>query len=179
MVFLSVARPSRAKAQSVADEAQKWVHCTPCAEPGAWLLPAARTQNNAPMPASRRLRRAGFNYVNIGGTSSSPELPQAVTKGGWAIDHARVKVQCRKQRAPAPPALPSSTCTRPATTAPHPQVGRGKHTFENAKRLVGSWGHFQLGWADVDPATPVRRGAPVCVRASTLGVWTLNPLQIV
>lgn len=30
----------------------------------------------------------------------------------------------------------------------------------------------------VDPSTPVKQGAPVCVVAKTLVAWTINPLKV-
>lgn len=59
------------------------------------------------------------------------------------------------------------------------KLGSGRQVYEAAKSLCQSWGHFQLGWTDVDPKTPVKAGAPVCVRAQTVGLWTANPLKIV
>jgi len=90
----------------------------------------------------------GFNYPHVGATRDAPPLPPAVD-GGWALDHARVR------------------------------VGSGRAAYEAARDLVRRWGHFQLGWTDVDPATPVAPGAPVCVRANTMGAWSANPLRVV
>lgn len=41
------------------------------------------------------------------------------------------------------------------------------------------WGHFQLGWAEVDKATPVKEEGGVTVAAKSLFLWTVNPLKIV
>ena len=82
---------------------------------------------------------------------------------------------------PAPHPRPHPPSPRPPhhATLPHPlQVGSGRAAFQRAKQLVGSWGHFQLGWADVDPATPIKQGAPVCMRTNTFGIWTMNPLEV-
>ncbi len=59
------------------------------------------------------------------------------------------------------------------------QVGRGAQAFEAARGVLGRWGHFQLGWAAVDPGTGTAEGAPVTVTAKTLFLWTCNPLRIV
>lgn len=45
--------------------------------------------------------------------------------------------------------------------------------------MLGRWGHFQLGWAAVDPDTGTAEGAPLTVTAKTLFLWTCNPLRIV
>lgn len=39
--------------------------------------------------------------------------------------------------------------------------------------------HFQLGWAEVDPSTPVKEGAGVCVKSKVAFLWTRHPLQVV
>lgn len=59
------------------------------------------------------------------------------------------------------------------------QVGYGRKTYEATKELLSSWGQFQLPWAQVDPATPIKAGTPVCVSANVFGVWTAVPLKIV
>jgi hypothetical protein len=59
------------------------------------------------------------------------------------------------------------------------QVGHGKRCFDRAKRLLEAWGHFQLGWASVDPRTRVAPGAPVAVTSKTLFLWSCNPLKVV
>jgi uncharacterized protein (UPF0548 family) len=59
------------------------------------------------------------------------------------------------------------------------QVGYGKKTYRATKDLLTSWGHFQLPWAQVDAATPIKPGSNVCVTANVFGLWTAVPLQIV
>lgn len=59
------------------------------------------------------------------------------------------------------------------------QVGYGRKTYQATKDLVSHWGHFQLPWAQVDPATPIKASEPVCVTAKVFGVWTAVPLKIV
>ena len=52
--------------------------------------------------------------------------------------------------------------------------------FQRAKAIVEQWGHFQLGWTEVDPEiSGTRVGDKVCVCARILGIWIRNPLQIV
>jgi uncharacterized protein (UPF0548 family) len=59
------------------------------------------------------------------------------------------------------------------------QVGYGKRTYHTTKDLLNSWGQFQLPWAQVQPNTPIKKGAPVCVSANVFGLWTAVPLQVV
>uniref|UniRef100_A0A383WMU3 DUF1990 domain-containing protein n=1 Tax=Tetradesmus obliquus TaxID=3088 RepID=A0A383WMU3_TETOB len=92
----------------------------------------------------------GFNFNSAGGSLSAPPLPAAAQEDGWwNVDHERIK------------------------------VGYGKRTYEATKDLLCSWGHFQLPWAQVDPATPIKPGSNVCVTANVFGLWTAVPLQIV
>ena len=59
------------------------------------------------------------------------------------------------------------------------RVGTGADDFTSAKVFMRRWGHFQLGWSEVDSATGTGRGDDVCVCANVFGVWIRNPLQIV
>lgn len=62
------------------------------------------------------------------------------------------------------------------------QVGHGKEAFERAKEALSRWEHFQLGWAIVDPDTPVKEDTRVCVESKPvpfLPIWTACPLRIV
>lgn len=59
------------------------------------------------------------------------------------------------------------------------QVGYGKKAYEATKNLLASWGQFQLPWAQVDSATPIKPGSNVCVTANVFGLWTAVPLQVV
>jgi hypothetical protein len=88
-------------------------------------------------------------------------------------------------------------------------VGNGHAAYQRAKRVLNKWGylsapfrrvhlqgfetlagadyawlgvhgrHFQLGWAEVDPSTPVKEGAGVCVKSKVAFLWTRHPLQVV
>eukprot|EP00877_Chromochloris_zofingiensis_P012387 jgi/Chrzof1/7401/Cz02g21410.t1 len=94
-------------------------------------------------------QRLGFNYKFVGSTEHAPPLPEAIRQDKWWVeDHQRVK------------------------------VGYGKQTFEDTKRLVSSWGHFQLPWAQVRQDTAIKPGNPVCVTARVFGIWTAVPLQV-
>lgn len=76
--------------------------------------------------------------------------------------------------------MPWVSLTTPPAPLPHPapQVGYGRKTYNATKDLVGSWGQFQLPWAQVAPDTPLVPGGPVCVAANVFGLWTAVPLQL-
>ena len=57
-------------------------------------------------------------------------------------------------------------------------MGKGRADYQRAKQLVSNWEQFQLGWAFVDPETPVKPGEGVCMSINTFGVWTINPLEV-
>mmetsp|Transcript_9678 Transcript_9678/g.13144 ORF Transcript_9678/g.13144 Transcript_9678/m.13144 type:complete len:219 (-) Transcript_9678:98-754(-) len=94
-------------------------------------------------------QRRGFCYPHPGESKDFPPIPPSATKHGYAIDHNRV------------------------------QLGYGKEVYEKAKDALTSWKHFQLGWAEVDSTTEVKKGSPVCVKAKVFFFWTRQPLQIV
>ncbi|WIA30553.1 hypothetical protein OEZ86_000636 [Tetradesmus obliquus] len=92
----------------------------------------------------------GFNFNSAGGSRNAPPLLSAAQEDGWwNVDHERIK------------------------------VGYGRKTYEATKDMLCSWGQFQLPWAQVDPATPIKPGSNVCVTANVFGLWTAVPLQIV
>ena len=91
----------------------------------------------------------GFNYKCAGASRAAPPLPEAAARDGpWAVDVERLK------------------------------VGYGRDTYAATKELLGRWGQFQLPWAQVDAATPIAPGGPVCVAARVFGLWTAVPLQL-
>ncbi|ONK55973.1 uncharacterized protein A4U43_C10F2840 [Asparagus officinalis] len=57
-------------------------------------------------------------------------------------------------------------------------LGSGPTTFNLAKSALLSWRHFALGWAFVDPKTPVEKGTKFCVCVKELIPWIVMPLQI-
>ncbi|XP_020093733.1 UPF0548 protein At2g17695 isoform X3 [Ananas comosus] len=57
-------------------------------------------------------------------------------------------------------------------------LGSGDRTFRLAKSALLSWRHFGLGWAVVDPETPVAKGVKFCVCVKELLPWVMMPLQI-
>jgi len=94
-------------------------------------------------------QRLGLNYKCPGSSENAPPLPEKAKEDGWwAVDHERVK------------------------------IGYGKKTYESSKKLLNSWGQFQLPWAQVQPNTPIKPGAAVCVTANVFGLWTAVPLQL-
>jgi uncharacterized protein (UPF0548 family) len=59
-------------------------------------------------------------------------------------------------------------------------LGAGNETFERAVAALQHWRQFELGWVKIVPAeTPVIEGETVAVRASYLGLWSLNACRIV
>uniref|UniRef100_A0A7S1X6Y4 DUF1990 domain-containing protein n=1 Tax=Tetraselmis chuii TaxID=63592 RepID=A0A7S1X6Y4_9CHLO len=112
--------------------------------------------------------RQGFNYRHVGKTEGAPPLDDELVRERWTVDHTRV------------------------------QVGKGRAAYEEGKRALKSWQHFQLGWTTVDASTRVEKGskarvspsvsaepsrvcsaAQVCVVARAVLPWTRNPLEIV
>jgi uncharacterized protein (UPF0548 family) len=60
------------------------------------------------------------------------------------------------------------------------KLGTGSEIFERAVFALQHWRHFELGWVKIVPAeTPVTEGETVAVRASYLGLWSLNACRIV
>ncbi|WVZ55084.1 hypothetical protein U9M48_005797 [Paspalum notatum var. saurae] len=59
-------------------------------------------------------------------------------------------------------------------------IGSGADTFHHAKSALLSWRHLALGWANVEPDTPVKVGTRFCISYKELipWVWVLLPLQI-
>eukprot|EP00193_Tetraselmis_chui_P012059 CAMPEP_0177770566 /NCGR_PEP_ID=MMETSP0491_2-20121128/11011_1 /TAXON_ID=63592 /ORGANISM="Tetraselmis chuii, Strain PLY429" /LENGTH=213 /DNA_ID=CAMNT_0019287825 /DNA_START=115 /DNA_END=757 /DNA_ORIENTATION=- len=93
--------------------------------------------------------RQGFNYRHVGKTEGAPPLDDELVRERWTVDHTRV------------------------------QVGKGRAAYEEGKRALKSWQHFQLGWTTVDASTRVEKGSKVCVVARAVLPWTRNPLEIV
>ncbi|KAK8944820.1 UPF0548 protein [Platanthera zijinensis] len=57
-------------------------------------------------------------------------------------------------------------------------LGTGRKTYALAKSALLTWRHFGLGWAFVDPETPVEKGRRFCVCVNELLPWVMMPLQI-
>ncbi|KAG6510057.1 UPF0548 protein At2g17695-like [Zingiber officinale] len=107
-------------------------------------------------------RSGGFNYdPKFHGSTTSPhsrgqksieavvgEEEETLTKNGFSINHARVL------------------------------LGSGPRTFDLAKSALLSWKHFGLGWAFVNPKTPVEKGERFCVCVKEVIPWMMMPLQI-
>lgn len=134
-----------------------------------------------PTPASRRVATEygasrGHNYPpeHVGATRACPPPPSPAPTPGPPPSSSPPS----SSASPRPPSLrlPSVPYAVDRTFA---RVGSGEADFRRAKRLLREWGHFQLGWSEVDPATPVAEDARVCVCANVLGVWIRNPLRVV
>eukprot|EP00897_Mesotaenium_endlicherianum_P009788 jgi/Mesen1/8838/ME000053S08244 len=93
-----------------------------------------------------------YNYSSkyVGATADQfpPLVEASVNADGYVVDRTRVR------------------------------VGTGLQTYKKCRDFVKQWGHFQLGWAFVDPATPIQKGGKVCVAGKSLLLWTLNPLEV-
>jgi hypothetical protein len=59
------------------------------------------------------------------------------------------------------------------------QVGDGDKVYKAARACLQRWGHFQLGWSNVDPSTGVAEGTVLAITSKTLFLWNCNPLRIV
>ncbi|TKV98723.1 hypothetical protein SEVIR_9G578300v4 [Setaria viridis] len=57
-------------------------------------------------------------------------------------------------------------------------IGSGADTFLHAKSALLSWRHLALGWANVEPDTPVKVGTRFCICYRELMPWVMLPLQI-
>ncbi|OEL13603.1 UPF0548 protein [Dichanthelium oligosanthes] len=57
-------------------------------------------------------------------------------------------------------------------------IGSGADTFLHAKSALLSWRHLALGWANVEPDTPVKVGTRFCICYKELIPWVMLPLQI-
>ncbi|MQM12983.1 hypothetical protein Taro_045907 [Colocasia esculenta] len=121
----------------------------------SWRRPSAQ-QQKACIDSSG----GAFNYdaVYRGATSgrhggptadkSEAEVEAALSKGGFHVNRARVL------------------------------LGSGADTFRRAKAALRSWRHFRLGWAFVEPGTPVEKGTKLCVCVKEFLPWIAMPLQI-
>lgn len=59
-------------------------------------------------------------------------------------------------------------------------IGRGRQTFERAKRALSEWRHYEMGWAEVFPkGASIEPGTVVAVLVRHLGFWSLNGCRIV
>ncbi|KAL3690664.1 hypothetical protein R1sor_004315 [Riccia sorocarpa] len=95
----------------------------------------------------------GYNYDEkyVGATAEAPwcaDRLDQLKRDGFTINHTRVK------------------------------VGAGTHAFERAKDKLQNWRHLQLGWASVDPTTPIKVGGKFGIVVHELVAWLVNPLQI-
>lgn len=115
----------------------------------SWGLPSFKKQADC----LARTRPGGFNYDDkyVGSTQREPfgeDQKQELQRDGYALNNARV------------------------------QLGTGETTYLKAKGSLRSWRHFQLGWASVDPSTPIKVEQRFCVCVNELFTWILTPLEI-
>ncbi|KAL2623505.1 hypothetical protein R1flu_003710 [Riccia fluitans] len=95
----------------------------------------------------------GYNYDEkyVGATSEAPwsaDRVDQLKRDGFIINHTRVK------------------------------VGAGPHAFARAKDKLQNWRHLQLGWASVDPSTPIKVGGKFGIVVHEMVAWLVNPLQV-
>ncbi|KAG2437870.1 hypothetical protein HXX76_005487 [Chlamydomonas incerta] len=94
--------------------------------------------------------RNNLNYArDLVGTTKEPAAVRALAKKGWIVDSVSVK------------------------------VGEGEKAYKAARACLQRWGHFQLGWSNVDPRTGVSAGTVLAVTSKTLFLWNCNPLRVV
>lgn len=59
-------------------------------------------------------------------------------------------------------------------------IGRGRDVFERARDALLGWRHFDVPWLELHGAnTPVEVGQRVVSVVRVLGVWLVNPCQVV
>lgn len=93
----------------------------------------------------RDQREAPFSYAEVGASREG-----AVTVGGYAVDHNRIR------------------------------VGEGREAFARASEALHSWKMFDLGWVRVFPREPpIEVGTTVAVLGRHYGFWSLNVCRIV
>lgn len=94
----------------------------------------------------------GFNYdADLHGASSAPDAlltDRALADRGFSVNRSRVL------------------------------VGSGADAFRRAKSGLLSWKHLALGWASVEPGTPVKAGTRFCICYKEVIPWVMFPLQI-
>ncbi|KAG6555827.1 hypothetical protein Mapa_002468 [Marchantia paleacea] len=94
-----------------------------------------------------------YNYDEkyVGATSEAPwsaDRLNQLNKDGFTINHTRVK------------------------------LGSGPHAFARGKDKLQNWRHLQLGWASVDPSTPIKVGEKFGIVVHEMVAWLVNPLRI-
>ncbi len=60
------------------------------------------------------------------------------------------------------------------------ELGRGDEVFARARRAIGHWTMFDLGWVELCwPAAPIERGTTVGVLARTFPLYSLSACRVV
>jgi uncharacterized protein (UPF0548 family) len=167
MVFLGLTRPSPASRRVATEHGSSRGFNYPAEHVGAskYSPPApasspASSSNKPPVSTAAKRTAAANNSDK----AAAPNSPSGSKSGGGGSSGGM------QLRMPSVPYVTDCNFTR---------VGTGKEDFARAKGFMGQWGHFQLGWSDVDAATGTGKGDDVCVCANVFGVWIRNPLQIV
>lgn len=159
MVFLGLTRPTLASRRVATEYGSSRGFNYPAEHVGA-------SRDSPPVPTSPHPSSSSSNSGDInsndGAAAIAPNSSSDASKNGGGKGGGL--------RLPAVPYVTDCNFTR---------VGTGKDDFASAKGFMRRWGHFQLGWSEVDEATGTGRGDNVCVCANVLGVWIRNPLQVV
>jgi uncharacterized protein (UPF0548 family) len=59
-------------------------------------------------------------------------------------------------------------------------IGRGRDTFERAKKALAGWRHYDMGWVELWPrGASIEPGSVVAVLVRHLGFWSLNGCRVV
>ena len=59
-------------------------------------------------------------------------------------------------------------------------IGRGAQDFDRAKAALAAWKHFDIGWLQAIPSSPVpEAGTVVAVVIRHFGFWSLNGARVV
>jgi len=58
------------------------------------------------------------------------------------------------------------------------EIGRGTACFQQAKKALQQWSHFDLGWIHIE-APPPAVGLVVPIAVRVFGIWTLNYCKVV
>jgi uncharacterized protein (UPF0548 family) len=79
-----------------------------------------------------------------------------------------------------PPGILQSNLARGRRDEMLVPIGHGTEDFERARRALGAWAHFDLGWVELFPAAaPLETGSVVAVLIRHLGFWSLNGCRII
>ncbi|KAL6589511.1 hypothetical protein ACP70R_050334 [Stipagrostis hirtigluma subsp. patula] len=125
----------------------------------------------------------GGLFLSFGRPSQEQQKSCLAAAGGFNYDAALCGASCPKSAAPS--------TTEAADTSDKALVergffvnrsrlliGSGASTFNHAKCALLSWRHLALGWANVEPDTPVKVGTRFCICNREVIPWIMLPLQM-